>query len=1417
MAIGGLDLGDVGFSLTADTAGLEKALSVLRAFGQEVNKYERKTDEASQKATAAYMRQERAMVSLYQKMTNLQSAARRSEAPSVITANATKSLQGYIDKLVETDKHGKVVQRSQLEMQRATAAAAAEYNKVANSLKNWQVQSRNATAAQQALANASKQATTLLATIGRKGGPEELVTRTTAAMQQLESVLQKPKAKISEIRAAVNAYNAEINKVTNSLKGWEVQEKALQAAQKQQQAVQSASQNALLRAQSRVDALIAGGKRSFVPDTILGGYSAALTQFEAKVKSGALSARELSRAQTELSASLTRVTQKVRDYVASQNASNQAEMLAARATQRVRRINESALAFNVPQGIIRQNASNLQVYQQALFTGDRAGAAAALTTLNQGLLKTQTILAGSTDKAQKFSSALRGMERATILAMGPLSGLGARMAVMAALFESMTVKSALAIAGFTAIGTSITMLAVAGIKARMEFERWNSGLIAASGSAALVAGEMDYLIATAEKYGQSIRVLAPAYVSFGTSARLANVSLKEQRDIFESFTIAGAALHWTTEQTQRAFLALEQMMSKGVVQTQEMKLQLGQVLPGAMEIAAMSIGKTTKEFMKMMEQGEVISSEMLPKFAEKVKQVFEAASKYGAQALQADINRFDTNKLFAAEALDRAIKASVAFQATLREINQLLVWVKDNADKAFAGFVAGAAMIVTFYLPAILAGMVKLIAHLRTMTILSALFTAATPLGWVKGLAALVTVAGVGVGTYALLTRRTSEAAEKTQDLINKTAIAIGQYEVLGSISKREKEAHLEALDEGIRLAKERIEFLQKQTDATIAVAKATLSAAEAQEILNKANTGILGKDPKKMGFFETWGRTLGASQTPVPMGTVQKQAEDAKKAWEANTPAARAQAEIDMLRKNLEQLEKNRAKLAEMKETQTATGNAGEDAGKKLQSAYESAYNSVHKLVTEFTRLKQTQSAINAGNFNDLSLIEAQKKVADFFEGMKDKTKSQVIAKLSKDYANIFAAAGIEGKTFEEKLVNLVMKTEQLSESTNKWMDALRNLPQARQEMEDMTKAIEGQVRVLQAKLEGGDTKADAVKRAIEREQAIKDAMEKFWSNDVDLIDIAGAADRWNAYKQKLDEAFKLEDIFADMDMLKQQYEDVMSVISAAEESMQSKVVTGLETESSARLKLMDLYKQQGDSLNKDLVPQLREMMLILQDPKAVANLQAIIDKIAELQEQGRAKTFMEGVQDAIKEYTNAVVDHYKIAHDKTTEFLKSMEQSLADFLFDPWEKGIDGMLLSFGNAIKRMIAEAVAADLMRRIMGNFNPSDIGTAVPSLPGSDQNLLGSFFSLFGFASGGSFTVQGSGGTDSQLVAFMATPGEKVSVTTPPQQRALENSGKGSQNFNFYLPGISNSEEARKASGHLQRAVIGALKGAERYR
>lgn len=55
---------------------------------------------------------------------------------------------------------------------------------------------------------------------------------------------------------------------------------------------------------------------------------------------------------------------------------------------------------------------------------------------------------------------------------------------------------------------------------------------------------------------------------------------------------------------------------------------------------------------------------------------------------------------------------------------------------------------------------------------------------------------------------------------------------------------------------------------------------------------------------------------------------------------------------------------------------------------------------------------------------------------------------------------------------------------------------------------------------------------------------------------------------------------------------------------------------------------------------------------------------------------------------------------------------------------------------------------------------------------------GIFSKIFGFAGGGEFAVGGSGGTDSQLVAFRASPDETVKISTPAQNKAGANAGGG---------------------------------------
>lgn len=98
--------------------------------------------------------------------------------------------------------------------------------------------------------------------------------------------------------------------------------------------------------------------------------------------------------------------------------------------------------------------------------------------------------------------------------------------------------------------------------------------------------------------------------------------------------------------------------------------------------------------------------------------------------------------------------------------------------------------------------------------------------------------------------------------------------------------------------------------------------------------------------------------------------------------------------------------------------------------------------------------------------------------------------------------------------------------------------------------------------------------------------------------------------------------------------------------------------------------------------------------------------------------------------------------------------------------------------------------------IFGNLL-SGLGSIFSSLFGGGgggggflSSLIGGIFGGIGFATGGGFNVGGGGGVDSQLVAFRASPGERVQVKRPGE----EDQGTGSRQqitFNVYAQDVES--------------------------
>jgi lambda family phage tail tape measure protein len=103
-----------------------------------------------------------------------------------------------------------------------------------------------------------------------------------------------------------------------------------------------------------------------------------------------------------------------------------------------------------------------------------------------------------------------------------------------------------------------------------------------------------------------------------------------------------------------------------------------------------------------------------------------------------------------------------------------------------------------------------------------------------------------------------------------------------------------------------------------------------------------------------------------------------------------------------------------------------------------------------------------------------------------------------------------------------------------------------------------------------------------------------------------------------------------------------------------------------------------------------------------------------------------------------------------------------------------VDSLFSDIAGQLLKLATNELFAELIGGFGGGSGPVHSGPQGSGAGGWAQTgvgLLGALGSLWGFAGGGSFTVGGSGGTDSQLAAFKVTPGERVTVQTPSQQQA----------------------------------------------
>lgn len=278
------------------------------------------------------------------------------------------------------------------------------------------------------------------------------------------------------------------------------------------------------------------------------------------------------------------------------------------------------------------------------------------------------------------------------------------------------------------------------LRASMDMQAVESRLnVVVEGDEELRAKEIAWVREEADRLGFSMKTLAGEWSKFAVSSQASNFSMAESRKIFTSVTEAGRVLKLESTQIERAFVALTQMMSKGTIQMEELRQQLGEHIPGAFAIMAKAVGVSGAELTKMMERGE-LTSDYLLKFADELDSRFGSQLPNALKTTQAEIGRFETAVFLA---LNKIADAGFleAFTEALRDLQELLR--SPEADVFFERVGAGSAMVIK--------GLQAIAENLDLILVLLSAWGTSKAVGYVIGL-------GRAMAQFAVQTRAATAA-----------------------------------------------------------------------------------------------------------------------------------------------------------------------------------------------------------------------------------------------------------------------------------------------------------------------------------------------------------------------------------------------------------------------------------------------------------------------------------------------------------------------------------------------------------------------------------------------------------------------------------------------------------------------------------
>lgn len=235
------------------------------------------------------------------------------------------------------------------------------------------------------------------------------------------------------------------------------------------------------------------------------------------------------------------------------------------------------------------------------------------------------------------------------------------------------------------------------VQTAKETSRATIALKNVTASTAEFADAQRWLIDLSKRYGVGINTLTTSFAKFKAAADISNMTMEDQRKIFESVARATVAFGLSSEDQKGVFMALQQMMSKNKVMAEELRLQLAERMPVAIQAMAKAAGVTVSELDTLMKQGKVLSSDVLPKFAEVLNSMIQAPDTDNLNKSLIDLQNTFTS-------LTKSLNVEGIFKGLVDGVNSMLQGLAENINIVFTAIKVGATAVLGKGLSSIMSG-----------------------------------------------------------------------------------------------------------------------------------------------------------------------------------------------------------------------------------------------------------------------------------------------------------------------------------------------------------------------------------------------------------------------------------------------------------------------------------------------------------------------------------------------------------------------------------------------------------------------------------------------------------------------------------------------------------------------------------------